>query len=332
MSEKPLVAILCMTYSHAPYIVDAMNGFAMQKTAFPFVAIIVDDASTDGEQDVIKGYLNKHFDLANAQQWETEEAYFIETLHKENKNCWFAVLLLKHNYSQHRKPKRPLYTKWIDDVKYIALCEGDDYWTDSSKLRRQVDFLEQHSNYLAVAENSIVKRCEDNSTELFSNKKERDITLVELLTQRQFATASVLHKKDIMFTESYKNITSLYDTALWCCIASLGPFRYLENVSSVYNRGPGATETTEPYIWGMKMRKLNEELCSNYSMYLGRDFFANRIFQHDLSILKKYLSGKGKKKYMLPAIFTCFKENPIITMKTIILFLKNKVCAIESRL
>lgn len=324
MNATPLVAIQCMTYNHAPYIEDAMNGFCMQLTDFPFVAIIVDDASTDGEPDVIKRYLDQHFDIPNARQWETNEAHFIEAQHLENKSCWFAVILLKHNYYQQHKPKMPLYSKWIEDVKYIAMCEGDDYWTDSTKLDRQVSFLEENHCYLAVAENSIIHFIIDNSTRPFSNKKERDLTLEELLTKRQFATASVLYKKNIILTDSFKKIKYFYDTALWCCIVSLGPFRYLENISSVYNRGLGVTETTEPYIWGKKMRRMNDELCSAYSLYLGKDFFTNRIFQHDLVILEKYLSNKGKKKYLLPALYICFKERPISTLKAIITHIKTK--------
>ena len=59
------VCIDCITFNHAPYIVDAMNGFCMQKTNFPFAAVILDDTSTDGEPEVIKQYLHKNFDLDN---------------------------------------------------------------------------------------------------------------------------------------------------------------------------------------------------------------------------------------------------------------------------
>ena len=58
-----LVCARCFTYNHAPYIEDAMNGFCMQQTHFPYVCVIVDDASTDGESEVIKNYLQTHFDL-----------------------------------------------------------------------------------------------------------------------------------------------------------------------------------------------------------------------------------------------------------------------------
>ena len=60
---KYLVSVRCMTYNHAPYILDALNGFVMQKTTFPYVVQVVDDASTDGEQEVIRKYVAEQFDL-----------------------------------------------------------------------------------------------------------------------------------------------------------------------------------------------------------------------------------------------------------------------------
>ncbi|MCR5713407.1 MAG: glycosyltransferase [Bacteroidales bacterium] len=139
-----MLSIRCMTYNHARYITDAMNGFCIQQTNFPFVALIVDDASTDGEQDIIKDYLDTYFDMTSAHERETEDAFLIEADHKENKSCHFVVVLLKKNLYHIKRKKLSLIAKWEDNVKYRATCEGDDYWTDPLKLQKQVDFLEQH--------------------------------------------------------------------------------------------------------------------------------------------------------------------------------------------
>ncbi len=148
MSEPDyLLSIHCMTFNQAKYITDAMNGFCMQKTTFPFVALIVDDNSTDGEQDVIKSYLDDNFDMASAQRKETEDAFFIEANHKENKSCHFVVVLLKQNMYRNKPKKLSLISQWENSVKYRAVCEGDDYWTDPLKLQKQVDFLEEHLDY-----------------------------------------------------------------------------------------------------------------------------------------------------------------------------------------
>ena len=124
-----------------------MNGFCMQKTQFPFIALVLDDASTDGEQKVIRHYLKSNFDnsiVSGYQEWETEEANYIYTRHLLNPNCFFCVILLKANYYSHSKDKEKLVNEWESSAKYIALCEGDDYWTDPLKLQKQYDILEAH--------------------------------------------------------------------------------------------------------------------------------------------------------------------------------------------
>ena len=91
-----VVRVNCMTYNHAPYIVDTMNGFTMQQTTFPFVCIIIDDASTDGEQEVISHYLEENFDLndnAIVKTKETENYRRTFARHKSNPNCYFVVIL-----------------------------------------------------------------------------------------------------------------------------------------------------------------------------------------------------------------------------------------------
>ena len=142
-----LVRVRCITYNHASYITDAMNGFCMQITNFPFVCTLVDDASTDGEQNVIREYLEDNFDLRDqsiVRNEETDDFLLTFARHKTNKNCYFAVLFLKYNHFSIKKSKGPYFKEWRENSKYIALCEGDDYWTDSLKLQKQVDYLEEH--------------------------------------------------------------------------------------------------------------------------------------------------------------------------------------------
>lgn len=141
------VRIVCRTFNHARYIKDALNGFCIQETKFPFVAIIIDDASTDGEAKIISSYLEDHFDMVHAQYDENDDAKRIAAVHKNNPNCHFLVILLKYNFHSINKPQYPLYKGWYENVPYIATCEGDDYWTDPLKLQKQVDFLDTHPDY-----------------------------------------------------------------------------------------------------------------------------------------------------------------------------------------
>lgn len=145
---KYMVAINCFTYNHNEFIVSAMDGFVQQKTSFPFVAIIIDDASTDGTDNTITNYINQNF-IQNSPSFKTYDENFGKVIcanHKENSNCTFVVVLLNENHFG-RKAKKTYVDKWLFDAKYFAMCEGDDYWICDNKLQSQVDFLEKHNDY-----------------------------------------------------------------------------------------------------------------------------------------------------------------------------------------
>lgn len=147
MDYNYLVSVLCCTFNQSAYIKDALNGFVMQQTNFPFVVLVVDDASTDGEQEEIRKFMAEEFDLSDtsvAYEKETEYAYIQYAQHKTNKNCFMVAMFLKENHYSIKKPKYPYLVEWRDNVKYEAICEGDDYWIDPMKLQKQVDFLEEN--------------------------------------------------------------------------------------------------------------------------------------------------------------------------------------------
>lgn len=118
--DKPLVAIKCLVYNHEPYLRDCLEGFVMQQTNFPFVAIVHDDASTDGSAAIIREYEEKYPDIIKSI-YETENQYS------------------KRNGSLGRIMNAATDAT---GAKYVAMCEGDDYWTDPLKLQKQVDFME----------------------------------------------------------------------------------------------------------------------------------------------------------------------------------------------
>ena len=140
------VFIKCLTYNHARYIKDAMEGFSIQKTHFPYLCVIIDDASTDGEPNVIKDYLSLFFDMSDkavVRNEETDDYVLTFARHKTNKNCFFAVFLLKYNH-HGKKSKSSYFEKFTRGIKYNAICEGDDYWTNPFKLQKQVDYMEEN--------------------------------------------------------------------------------------------------------------------------------------------------------------------------------------------
>ena len=141
------VCTICTTYNQSAFIEDTMNGFCMQQTTFPYICVILDDASNDGEQKVIDKYLNDNFlsyDIDCLK--ETSDYIFYYYKHKQNHNCYFAVYYLKYNHYK-KKDKYSYLGKWKSISEFVALCEGDDYWTDSLKLQIQYDFLKQNPQY-----------------------------------------------------------------------------------------------------------------------------------------------------------------------------------------
>ena len=126
MNIKPLVAIHCFVYNHEPYLRDCFEGFVMQQTNFPFVAIVHDDASTDGSAAIIREY---------------EEKY---------PHIFKPIYETENQYSKHDDSLEQIMNDAIDasGAKYVAMCEGDDYWTDPLKLQKQVDFMEANPEYV----------------------------------------------------------------------------------------------------------------------------------------------------------------------------------------
>ena len=146
------VYVRCMTYNHASFIVAALQGFCIQETNFPYLCVIVDDASLDGEAKVIDNYLKDNFVLIDASDTipvETDHYKMVFAQHKINKNCYFAVYYLKYNH-YGKKDKEPYYYPLIKGCKYLANCEGDDYWTGKKKLQNQFEILEKNHQITLV--------------------------------------------------------------------------------------------------------------------------------------------------------------------------------------
>lgn len=116
----PLVSISCISFNHAPYIRQCLDGMLMQQTEFPFEIVIHDDASTDGTAEIIKEYASKHPERIFPMYQEVNQY-----------SKGVRGFMARFNFPRSRG-------------KYIALCEGDDFWTDSKKLQQQVRYMEQH--------------------------------------------------------------------------------------------------------------------------------------------------------------------------------------------
>jgi len=194
MDYKYMVVTSCMTYNHAPYIVEAMNGFTMQETNFPVYYLITDDASTDGEPEVIKQYLADHFQTPYRTE-ETDDYYLICAVHKTNPNCNFIVFFLKYNHHSIKKPKRPYQTEWTENTKYIAICEGDDYWINPMKLQMQYDYMENNPDCTMCFHNAIKFFVQERKLSLFNDFEcDKDLTVHEAIHDWKVPTASTFFR------------------------------------------------------------------------------------------------------------------------------------------
>ena len=130
MSEEIKVSVICFAYNHEPFIRKCLDGFIMQKTNFKFEVLINDDASIDGTAQIIREYAEKYPDI-------------IKPIYQKE-NQFSKGISIGATF---------LYPKVAG--KYIAFCEGDDYWTDPEKLQIQVDFLESHPDFIGCFHKSV---------------------------------------------------------------------------------------------------------------------------------------------------------------------------------
>lgn len=127
MKKEVLVSICVVTYNHKDYIKQCLDGILMQQTNFPIEIILGEDESSDGTREICKDYAKKHPDIIKLFLRKREDVIYIN-----------GRPTGRFNFMENLKESKG---------KYIALCEGDDYWTDPLKLQKQVDFLEMNQNY-----------------------------------------------------------------------------------------------------------------------------------------------------------------------------------------
>ena len=168
--QEIIVSVYVVTYNQEKYLRNCLDGIVMQKTNFKFEAIVIDDASTDTNPQIIKEYAERYPDIIKPVL--LEENYWSQGINK-----FFAVFLPKAK------------------GRYIAFCEGDDYWTFDEKLQRQVDFLESHPDYSMCFHNYTVK---NETAQKFGYRglyNSRDVTVEDLILCQVTQEATVLSRR-----------------------------------------------------------------------------------------------------------------------------------------
>lgn len=211
-----MVSVWCTTYNHEPYIRDALEGFVMQKTDFDYEVVVYDDASTDGTSDILREYAEKYPEI-------------------------FHLFLAKKNIYRHSRRKNFLMAfrhKFLIG-KYVAYCEGDDYWIDENKLQMQVDYMEEHPECSMYTHNCQRLNCDTGQTEnrkIISIEGEGDVCIEELIAPKiaHPSTASFLFRRELFEAPFFFYNTSVGDYPLVLCAAAHGKVHYNSKIMSVY--------------------------------------------------------------------------------------------------
>lgn len=260
---KPKVVINCATYNQENYIRDALEGFIMQKTDFPFVAIVHDDASTDDTADIVREYAEKYPDI------------ILPVFEKENK------------YSKNDGSLGKIMKTAIKATKalYVALCEGDDYWIDPSKLKTQVDFLDTHLDYSMCFHAVMIKN--ESVTELvkdFDKIESRDYSAEEIFNQWTIPTCSAMLRMNSYLKRPSNPNFCVGDNVLWATCISSGKVYGLDNLMAVYRRNPGGW-THNAVIDRAHNIQYNKKMCYHWeAMKIEFPMIPSDIF--DKEILK----------------------------------------------
>ena len=273
--NTPLVSICCITYNHAQFIRKCLDGFLMQQTNFPIEILIHDDCSTDGTTDIIREYEAKYPEL-------------IFPLYEE-----------ENQYSRGGAGKMDLYNYRRARGKYIAYCEGDDYWTDPLKLQKQVDFMEANPEYSVCWHRSkqfIVETgeyIEDKCAAVLNGKKGVDIDLETYFSQWYTQPLTMVFRRDAL-EESWRKKYELYrDEHELYHLLKKGKGYLFAFEGGVYVRHDGGIYTSlSNSIQGETSLRVAKELYEVNKDQYTRKFYASnlqwQIYENKDSFRKKW--------------------------------------------
>lgn len=303
---NPLVSISCITYNHVRYIRQCLDGFIMQKTSFPFEILIHDDASIDGTAEIIQEYEHKYPNTIRAVY--------------EKENQWVKG---RRGSSVFNFPRAK--------GKYIALCEGDDYWIDPLKLQKQVDFLEEHIEVSYLFTGRVIVN-EKEGFQYEQTYRIRKYDTIDILSGFNPGIQSVCFRKECVENINWNLYNGVNGDRLFPFLCSLqGSLFVFNDITSVYRMtGIGVSTKIETKDWfahaSFDFYNFHQTVgvsntityCKGEANYLMNYLFENK---HDLlnSIVKSYRmlrsinSDMSIKKYVLIIVYVIMKA-----VKTII--------------
>ena len=267
-----VVSVVCLTFNHKTYIKDALDGFINQKTNFKFEVIVHDDASTDGTDEIIRSYAKKYPTI-------------IKPIYQKE-NQWSKGGKLS---------KRFVYP--LIKGKFVAFCEGDDYWVDPEKLQKQVDVFREHPNvWICFHPVEIKWENKQNSNSIYPSPRDRfyktELSLEDLLKRNFIQTNSVMYRWRF-HTDSLDQIPDNIlptDWYLHLLHAEKGTIFMLQEIMSVYRRhdkGVWYGDNKDP-LWFKKCAILN--YC--FYDYVEKKFHVDREYEKKILIYISFIYAK----------------------------------------
>ena len=241
------VTVICLTYNHEAWIRDALESFVQQRTPWPVEVLVHDDASTDGTASVIREYESRYPSVIKG-------FYATENLSSK------GILIARDVLFPHIRGE------------YVALCEGDDYWTDPDKLRLQVEALEAHPDADICAH--AAKRTRPGGQVWYDAPRRRDCVIppseVILGGGGFVATASLLVRRDkYMDVPPFREVLyNDYSLQIWGSLR--GGMVYLAKCMSVYRQGlPGSWSASHKGSAHSEYRVLIRNMLRAFDSYTG---------------------------------------------------------------
>lgn len=214
--DSPKITVLCLAYNHASYIKDALEGFVSQKTRFSFEVIVHDDASTDGTADIIREYARRYPEIIKP------------VFQKENQYSRGVAI-------------GPTFCFPLVRGEYVALCEGDDYWTDPLKLQLQADALDAHPEVDLCTHGALVTQNGKFHGYMPSRLWGGILSADKIIRGMRLPTASLLIRREAYLRMIPPREILFNDTALLLQTCMRGGALYLPRCMSVYRyQTPGS--------------------------------------------------------------------------------------------
>ena len=272
-NDDIMVSILTLAYNHEPYIRQCLDGIVMQRTNFRFELLIHDDASTDETANIIREYEKKYPDI-------------------------IKPIFQKENQYSKKVPIGATYLYPRAKGKYIALCEGDDYWTDPYKLQKQVDFLENHPEYSLIYTQARIFMPDGQ----FSKKvlgSERDFQTL-LCIGNTIPTLTTCFRKTMYFNYIKDTMNhpqwEMGDYPLWLYISYHSKIKFLPNQTGVYRILEESVSHSKNPLRNLKFIFNKFQIQEYFAHYAKYDHELKIITQNTFNFILNY-SIETNQKY-----------------------------------